>query len=239
MTEAQWLALEDPARMLEWLAVPHVHRPEPVRSFVTDRKLRLFAAACCRAVWPLLTDPRSRRAIDAGEEIADGLRLIEANHLVADAYRAIADAAAQNAAILAHGVVCTHEVLEDALRGHVSAPHQAALLRCIFGNPWKPVRLQPACVRCGCAEYEPEVEYAACARCAGDMRPPSWLAWNDGAVGKMAAAIYDSRRFADLPLLCDALEESGCCDAEILAHGRGPGPHARGCWVVDLLLGKE
>ena len=55
----------------------------------------------------------------------------------------------------------------------------------------------------------------------------------------LAQAIYEERRFGDLPVLADALEEAGCTDADILSHCRGPGPHVRGCWVVDLLLGKQ
>ena len=65
------------------------------------------------------------------------------------------------------------------------------------------------------------------------------LAWNDGAVHKLAQAIYDARALDRLPLLADALEDAGCTDADILGHCRGGGEHVRGCWVVDLLLGKE
>ena len=68
---------------------------------------------------------------------------------------------------------------------------------------------------------------------------PAWLAWNDGAIRKMVQAIYDTRAFDRLPLLADALEDAGCTDADLLGHCRGPGPHVRGCWVVDLLLGKS
>jgi hypothetical protein len=67
---------------------------------------------------------------------------------------------------------------------------------------------------------------------------PLWLAWEGGTVPKLARAIYDGRRFEDLPVLADALQEAGCGDAELLGHLRRPGPHARGCWPVDLLLGK-
>ena len=66
-----------------------------------------------------------------------------------------------------------------------------------------------------------------------------------GAVKKLAEAVYDDR---DLPsghldagrlaVLADMLEEAGCADAGILGHLRGPGPHVRGCWVVDLLTGR-
>jgi hypothetical protein len=56
---------------------------------------------------------------------------------------------------------------------------------------------------------------------------------------EIAQQIYDERAFDRLPLLADALEEAGCQDTNILAHCRHPGPHVRGCWVVDSLLGKE
>jgi hypothetical protein len=54
----------------------------------------------------------------------------------------------------------------------------------------------------------------------------------------LARVIYEERRFEDLPILADALEEAGCINHTILAHLRSPGPHARGCWPVDLLLKK-
>jgi hypothetical protein len=84
---------------------------------------------------------------------------------------------------------------------------QADLLRCVFGNPLR-------------------------AKLAID---PSWLTWNDCIVKCLAEGIYDERAFERMPVLGDALEEAGCVDQEVLAHLRSPGPHARGCWVVDLL----
>jgi hypothetical protein len=59
------------------------------------------------------------------------------------------------------------------------------------------------------------------------------------SVISLAKAAYTDRAFDRLPILADALEEAGCTDAEVLAHCRGEGPHVRGCWVVDLILGKE
>jgi hypothetical protein len=66
-----------------------------------------------------------------------------------------------------------------------------------------------------------------------------WVEWNDGTVKKLAQSIRAKRTFHRLPVLADALEEAGCQDADILAHCRQAGEHVRGCWVVDLLLGKE
>src|SRR5262249_18435688 len=87
---------------------------------------------------------------------------------------------------------------------------QCALLRCIFGNPFHP---------------RPAIN-------------PTILAWNDATIRRLAQAIYDERAFDRMQILADALEEAGCDIAEILSHLRGPGPHVRGCWVLDLLLGK-
>jgi hypothetical protein len=87
---------------------------------------------------------------------------------------------------------------------------QAVLLRDIFGNTVHSVAISP-----------------------------SWLRWNGGTIRSLAQAIYDERVFTRLPVLGDALEEAGCDDLDILRHCRGPGPHVRGCWLIDLLLGKE
>jgi hypothetical protein len=65
---------------------------------------------------------------------------------------------------------------------------------------------------------------------------PSWLT---STVTALARQMYDSRDFSAMPILADALQDSGCDNAEILEHCRGPGPHVRGCWVVDKLLAKE
>jgi hypothetical protein len=92
----------------------------------------------------------------------------------------------------------------------VSLATQADLIREVFGNPFKGAYLQP-----------------------------SWLGWNGGTVVQIAQAIYYERAFEQLPILADALEDAGCGDADLLAHCRGAGPHVRGCWAVDLLLGKQ
>jgi hypothetical protein len=67
----------------------------------------------------------------------------------------------------------------------------------------------------------------------------SWRGWNNGIVRRLAEVIYKERNFDLIPILADALEEAGCTDADILNHCRRPGEHVRGCWVVDLLLGKS
>jgi hypothetical protein len=65
------------------------------------------------------------------------------------------------------------------------------------------------------------------------------LGWNDATIPKIARGIYEERAFDRLPVLHDALLDAGCDDEAILAHCRGAGPHVRGCWVIDLILGKS
>ena len=65
---------------------------------------------------------------------------------------------------------------------------------------------------------------------------PTWLTPN---VVALAKTIYDDRAFNRLPELSDGLVKAGCDNGDILNHCRSEGPHVRGCWVVDLILGKE
>jgi hypothetical protein len=73
----------------------------------------------------------------------------------------------------------------------------------------------------------------------------SILAWNDGLIMKLARAAYEGYHLPDgtlysdrLTVLADALEEAGVTDALLLEHLRGPGPHVRGCFVIDAILGR-
>jgi hypothetical protein len=227
MTEQEWLACTDPQKMLEFL-----------KGKASDRKLRLFACAFCRSVWHLLADggrsrrpEHSRHAVEVAEWYADGdataAELADAwddawaaapppenaplPDAAQDADYAICCAAwvACHDAARGAGGVATWAAAGDAV-GDAASVKQATLLRCIFGNPFHPVALNAA-----------------------------WLAWDYGTVRKIARAIYYDRAFDRLPILADALEDAGCTDKAILDHCRQPGEHERGCWVVDLLLGKE
>jgi hypothetical protein len=72
------------------------------------------------------------------------------------------------------------------------------------------------------------------------FRPVEFLpAWRSDTVLALAKQMYESRDFGAMPILADALQDAGCDSEEILSHCRGEGPHVRGCWVVDLVLGKE
>jgi hypothetical protein len=71
------------------------------------------------------------------------------------------------------------------------------------------------------------------------MVEPAWLTWNDGIVTRIAQSIDTLRRYGDLPILHDALLDAGCDSEPILKHLRSPGTHTCGCWVIDLLLGRD
>jgi hypothetical protein len=75
------------------------------------------------------------------------------------------------------------------------------------------------------------------------FRPPTAMVTQSlrgvSTIQQLSRGIHDERAFERLPILADALEEAGCTDADILAHLRGPGPHVRGCWVLDLILGRS
>jgi hypothetical protein len=93
----------------------------------------------------------------------------------------------------------------------------------------------------GSAPREEDLLRDVCASPFGPapLADPAWLAWSDGTVVKLARGIYEERAFDRMPVLADALADAGCTNESILAHCRGSGPHIRGCWPVDLLLGRE
>jgi hypothetical protein len=229
MTEAEWLACEDPERMLEFL-----------RGRVSERKQRLFGCAVCRLVWRLFTDERSRMAVEVVERYADGLAsreaMAEAEALASDARDlAVGPSSTAPRRHRSRAGMCTSwaaycltlvpdgddrrrwvgEVIAeatayvlDARKNRRREGHSLGvnLLRCVLGNPFHPVQPGP---------------------------------WVTPAAVTVARDIYDRRDFAALPLLADLLEEAGCPEQSLLDHLRSAGPHARGCWAVDLVLGKS
>jgi hypothetical protein len=228
MTEVEWLAER-------WNAQRMIHVPwaaKAPRTKAGRRKLRLFACGCCRLIWDHLPDDRLRQAVQVAERFADGQATKDE---LAAAYDAVArmrnDAVQPRATPLGMRVAIDMAVetvhaqaLEAAfymtatslpLAGYCGGEKEAEavlcdLLRCVFGNPFRSVAIHSAI-----------------------------LDWHNATIPKLGQAIDDNRRFTDMPILADALEEAGCTEPEFLDHCRQPGPHVRGCWVIDLLTGKE
>jgi hypothetical protein len=231
MTETEWLACRDVRQLLEYLI-----------GRTSDRKFRLFGCACCRRIWHLLTDERSRRVVSVAERCADGL----ATEDEIDGVRT-------------EMIECRNET---ALRPRIPAAYswaQSAAEAVLFDTPfWKPNAASLGAYGAAWAVAEaawrangesgPEAETHRQLFLLRDIfenpyRPswvePEWLALNEGIVVQLAQGIYDHRAFDNLPILADALEEAGCTSPDILSHCRQQGEHVPGCWVVDLCLGKE
>lgn len=304
MKESEWLTSTDPAAMLAILAGEDGRGNSVTPPRVSDRKLRLFACACCRAVWDRITDERSRYAVEIAELMADGhTAKVEEQAAFDESFRVIQDRPGDAFAAAAHG--CTYDdasfmgrvpqqiVVGFAVKFHEAAL-QANLLREIVGNPFKPLSREPG----WCAPTDSRT--ANLGREIGDRKASGLLESLGGkqtyhltqsmlteTVRALALTTYADRDFARLPILADALEDAGLAgslrytcggtgthahagrkgevihgvlheidprkqhhhhDAKcprvidpspLLAHLRGPGPHALGCWALDLLLGKE
>jgi hypothetical protein len=265
MTEAEWLACTDPTPMLEYL-----------RGKASGRRLRLFACACCRDIWRLLTDERSRLAVEVGERFADGetnLAGLAAARAAAEAARTVAGAAADDAVrAMSHGGFAYYADLrttsfaagaavgcatDPALRAATEVAENftgAASTQCVTNLE---------AVWWGWDDPDAAAEQAAVQRgarntlcalirdiCGNPFRPspplaPAALGWSDGTVRRLAEAIYENRKLpegtlddARLSILADALLDAGCDDDELIAHFRNARPHVRGCWAVDVILGK-
>jgi hypothetical protein len=205
-----------------------------------DRKRRLFAVASCRRLWHLFADGRSRRAIDVAERFADGLAS-EQERLFAE-----------NNAFAAHLDVRESRLAERPLiRWSRSAEliTQAALLAVSVGKfqAEDAADYSRLALVASAADWrgDQDEEIAQCRllqEIVGPLRAvtidPFWVAANDRAAVRLAEWIDHWQAFAELPILGDALEEAGCADTDILEHCRHGGEHVRGCWVVDLVLGK-
>jgi hypothetical protein len=246
MNETEWLETDDPKAMLTYLG-----------KTISDRKLWLFGCACCRRVWPALTDDRSRAVVERREQTVDGLcsgKQFPATH--AAALQAIEDSTSK----ILHDLDLDFEAISEpwdrrapevapnfATKAAASAtsPDTAGWLAAVASGHVAEV------VRCLCsgdkgAAYNQE----RAAHCdllrdivGNPFRPvmvgPSWL---PPSFSLLVRAAYEERRMpsglldvARLAVLADALEDAGCTEPTILGHLRGPGPHVRGCWPLDQL----
>jgi hypothetical protein len=232
MNEQDWLTSTDPEAMLEHLG----HRADP-------RKLRLFGCACCRRIWPLLTDSRSKLAVEVAEAFADGNTTErELKDAAREAWRAVEFGAASLAAIT---------VGESTRAAADVAGHARESLRAAAGATARAVALKVLRVVPGTGGHtvgpagSPEREIQAnLVRCVfgNPFNPPTPIPahvreWNGATVVKLAEAVYEERAWDRLRILADALEEAGCTDSAILDHCRHDQHHARGCWVLDAIGG--
>jgi len=221
MTEAEWMNCTALLDLWEYL-----------KDNVSARKLRLFGCACVRRIWELLSEKNARWAVECAERYADNPSAKQALHHVAGKVNIAREYAAGDARFALAAVFHVADnsftpslhrvraaILEAtkavlAIKGNSERIIQTSLLREVVGNPFRVVSFDSA--------------------------------WMSPLVTDLARAAYDERSLPEgfldssrLSILADALEDAGCDNAEILSHCRSLGPHVRGCWVVDLILGKK
>jgi hypothetical protein len=248
MTEEEWLTCTDPTPMLEFL-----------RGKASDRKLRLFACVCCRRIWHLLSHKYYKRAVEVAERHADQVTSPdelpicygEVSH-VCNYRDTSADPIEKAGGLGGYAVMLTASSdvafpkYDDGITAHYDPYYAAktaagAVARTFALSGRLGVDLQD------CRQWEGAI--------LRDLfRPfpfhpviisPSLLTWNDATVVRLAQAAYEERHLpagtldnTRLAVLADALEEADCSNEDVLGHLRGPGPHVRGCWAIDLCLGK-
>jgi hypothetical protein len=222
VTEAEWLVSEDAAQMLGFVRGDD-------RNSLPERRSRLFGIACCRRLLNFIVDSRSLRALEVTERYADGAATSdELDAAYSEAFDVVAYYAEhpdrqqsrewEALGRIANAVAsCAHEhelaegVAHEALTAAESARvtgEAAAQATLVRDIFGNPFRH---------VAYSPE--------------------WRSDTTIALARQMYESRDFSAMPLLAEALQDAGCDQEDILSHFR-TGPHFRGCWVVDLVLGK-
>jgi hypothetical protein len=223
MTEREWQTSDDWSAMLR-----------TVSGSTSERKWRLFAIACCHCS-PRLLDKDRWPELEIATRFADGLATQE--ELAGANQRACSRAVSlyesnihpdrayyfsEASAVAAAVAVATSpsDMCDNA--------HDAAWKICHAADDSVEVRL---CNLLRDIVVNPFFELPTIRQ--------AWLSWNGDTVAALAQVIYQQEAFDRLPILADALEDAGCDHREILDHCRAPTPHVRGCWLLDLLLGKE
>ena len=225
MTETEWPACADPDPMLASLGAT-----------ASQRKFRLFAVACCRRqpatreAWPW-----GERAVDVAEQFCDGLTdtaaLGRAQTDVESRLELYPGEPVYNAGFWA----CSQDIVSGVRGATFYAANLVAssLVECSsgdFDDRYAAVREQER--RCQCVLLRDVF--------GNPFRPAATdPSWRCSTVVALAHRMYESRDFSAMPILAGALQDAGCDNDDVLDHCRGLGLHVRGCWVVDVVRGKE
>jgi hypothetical protein len=227
----------------------------PIQTYETDlgwpssRKQRLFAVACCCRLLRLLPEGRWHDCVSIAERYAD--RRAKRDELAVVCPR-VQREMAYDSKDYAHVVKETAEIAvlwlcETHKRNYAAQVASYALSAVAYSAlPPKEPNVPPA----GSHHHARRWENAAKAEreaqiglledvCGNQFREVKFSpSWRTGTVVALARQMYEAREFSAMPILADALQDVGCDNEDVLAHCRGPGPHVRGCWVVDLVLDK-
>jgi hypothetical protein len=210
MDEARWLSSEDPRKLLEWQ-----------RGAFSERKLRLFVCAFWRQFW--------QEEIGILPETESDPALLQ---------------------VLAYA----EQWAEQGVRPErMSFPlgfgwHPLVALNAFDGANWTIRQTAGFKGRLDCYRYDAKDRHKAADQqirllreIAGNPYRTITIdpSWRTPTVVALAHAVYDTQAFQRLPVLADALEDAGCDNEEMLIHCRISGSHVRGCWLIDLLTGRE
>jgi hypothetical protein len=214
---------------------------------VSERKLRLFAIACCQRIRHLFTDPLLPGALQASEEFADGLlpsvERARFARQVRESHRPNGQSTSARSAREAVWFACRSGSMLVALntaRHAVRAVEEAARERMATMAHRSSAHRSPIVPR-EISEREQAAQADLLRELVGNpfrlpRLDPDWLAWEAGTLRRLAWDLYEDRAYEQLPILADALEEAGCTDQALLDHCRSPDGHCKGCWALDLLL---
>ena len=210
MTEAEWLACGEPRAMLRFL-----------RGRVSDRKFRLFGSACYLNLWS---------KVPVAELYRDVLRASEAyaeRQITKQEFKVVRKRGDYDKAPRVFG-----EAWEVAQSSAQDCSGESFNWTPVGdGRAYRSVRERPEVVSTHCTFVRDIF--------GNPFRPVTFApSWRTDTAVSLAKQMYESREFGAMPILADALQDAGCDNLDILNHCRGEGPHVRGCWVVDLVLGK-
>lgn len=223
-TEGEWLSFSSES---DFSDVWEIRRMWPL---VTERKCRLFAVACCRRIWQHIPHERAKQLIGELERFADAQQTSCADwEQIRKGYDWPGATSRTEELALSAAVSCYHDE-EKRLASSVSSYCRSAMASVAISDQQKIAATAELREHCNLVRE----------LFGNPFRPVTFSPqWHTDTVRSLAQGMYESRDFSTMPILADALQDAGCDNDDILNHCRGPGPHVRGCWVVDLVLGKE
>ena len=228
MTDEEWLASTDPRPMVEFLA-----------DVASDRKLRLLAVACCNRIWEMLPAARKNQNT-ALESYADGMVTRSEYQAAAQVAYEEADAEDRDLMDVSSFAAASVGISDPPTASSVTVSMDAAATAVAIAAAEKEQESQYDATYDTILTQERRAQIGLVLDIFGNPFRPVTLdrRWLSSTVLDLARTIYDQRTFENMPILADGLMDAGCDSDEIIQHCQGTGPHVRGCWVVDLLLGK-
>ncbi len=227
MTEAEWHTSEDSQGLISHILS---------REEISDRRVGLFMVACCRQLKD--RGEQCRHMVETVEQYQEGLLPHEEVELLWPGLR-------QELGMdysLEGEILCELAHYEPWGHAGIVASKAAMMTAGEATASMSEAHSDEAFAAYDAASRVAQAEQVGLLRdiFGNPFRPVAFSpSWRTSTAVTLASEMYESRDFSAMPILADALQDAGCDNDDVLSHCRGPGPHVRGCWVVDLVLGKE